>query len=78
MGGDEEMEKRTTGVLPMTTEVKVLCSVDEAAAMLSLGRTLAWSLVRKNELRSVKVGRSRRVVVASLHEYVCRLMGQAG
>jgi excisionase family DNA binding protein len=57
--------------------VKVLVSVDEAARLLSLGRTMVYRLMMRNELRSVKVGRNRRIVVSSLHEYVGRLMAKA-
>ncbi len=69
------MSVRQLGVAEVAPEAKLLVSVEEAAVMLSLGRTLTWALVRKNELRSVKVGKTRRVVVASLHEYVVRLAG---
>lgn len=71
------MEKRTMGVVEVAPDMKVLVSVDEAAAMLSVGRTLVYLLVRNNELRSIKVGRTRRVVVSSLHDYVNRLVVQA-
>jgi excisionase family DNA binding protein len=57
--------------------VKVLVSVEEAALLLSVGRTMVYHLVAHSELRSVKVGRIRRVVVASLHEYVQRLLTAA-
>jgi hypothetical protein len=43
-----------------TSERKVLCSVPDLAAMLSIGRTAAWELVRSREIRSVKIGRQRR------------------
>ncbi len=56
---------------------KVLVSVEEAAELLSVGRTVVYRLVSRNEVRSVKVGRTRRIVVASLHEYVGRLLEQA-
>lgn len=56
---------------------KVLVSVEEAATLLSLGRTVVYRLVTRNELRSVKVGRTRRVVVSSLQEYVDRLLATA-
>jgi excisionase family DNA binding protein len=67
------MYVRQLGVTVVAPEAKLLVSVEEAAALLSLGRTVTWALVRKNELRSVKVGKTRRVVVASLQEYVERL-----
>ena len=59
-------------------EARMLVTVDEAASMLSIGRTFIYHLLRSGELRGVKVGRTRRVVVASLHDYVGRLLGQAG
>jgi excisionase family DNA binding protein len=68
------MQKHTKIPPEGMAEMKVLVSVDEAAAMLSLGRTLVWELVRKKELRSVKVGRTRRILVSSVHEYVEKLM----
>lgn len=55
---------------------RLLVSVEEAAHTLGIGRTAAWALVQKNELKSVKIGRARRVVVASLEEYVQRLLGE--
>ena len=70
------MQKHTKIPPEGMAEMKVLVSVDEAAAMLSLGRTLVWELVRKKELRSIKVGRTRRILVSSVHEYVQKLMTQ--
>jgi excisionase family DNA binding protein len=70
------MQKHTKIPPEGMAEMKVLVSVDEAAAMLSLGRTLVWELVRKKELRSVKVGRTRRILISSVHEYVEKLMTQ--
>lgn len=67
------MHLRQANVAEVAPDAKLLVSVEEAAVMLSLGRTLTWALVRKNELRSVKVGKTRRVVVASMREYVERL-----
>lgn len=71
------MYLRQVGVTALTSDMKLLVTVDEAAAMLSLGRTLAWKLVRSNELQSVKVGNTRRVVVASLYDYVGRQLAHA-
>ena len=52
--------------------VRVLLSVEEAAQALGLGRTFVWHLVMHNELRSLKVGRKRRIPVSALHEFVAR------
>lgn len=71
------MHMRQIGVCDVNAEMKLLVTVDEAAAMLSLGRSLAWKLVRTNQIQSIKVGTTRRVVVASLHAYVGRQLAQA-
>jgi excisionase family DNA binding protein len=71
------MHLRHVGRSESTQEMKLLVTVEEAAAMLSLGRTFTWALVRKNELRSIKVGKTRRVVVSSLHEYIEWHLAQA-
>jgi len=60
-----------------TADSKLLVTVEEAASMLSLGRTLTWALVRNNELQSIKVSNTRRVVVTSLHEYIARQLALA-
>ena len=49
---------------------KLLVTVEEAAERLSLGRTHCYSLVMRGEIGSVKIGRSRRVPVAALREFV--------
>jgi excisionase family DNA binding protein len=68
---------RQVGVGESAQEGRLLVTVEDAAAMLSLGRTLTWALVRKNELRSIRVGKTRRVVVSSLHEYIERQLAAA-
>jgi len=55
----------------------ILVSVAEAARMLSIGRTAAWELVRKQKIKSVKFGRTRRLPIAAIEEYVQRLMDEA-
>lgn len=54
----------------------LLVTVEEAARRLSIGRTATYLLVLKGELQSVKIGRTRRVVVASLNDYIRRLLEQ--
>jgi excisionase family DNA binding protein len=71
------MHIRQVGVGESAQEGRLLVTVEDAAAMLSLGRTLTWALVRKNELRSIRVGKTRRVVVSSLHEYIERQLAAA-
>ena len=52
----------------------ILVSVADAARMLSIGRTAAWELVRKQKIKSVKIGRTRRVPIVAIQDYVNRLM----
>jgi len=54
----------------------ILVSVAEAAHMLSIGRTAAWELVRKRKIKSVKIGRTRRLPIAAIEEYVQQLMDE--
>jgi len=65
--GDEEEPQR---VVP---EGAVLLRVEDAASRLGIARTLMFRLIKDGEVESVRVGRLRRVPVASLDEYVERL-----
>jgi excisionase family DNA binding protein len=48
----------------------------EAAEQLGVSLTTARALIMSGELRSVKIGRARRVPADALHEYVQRLDAQ--
>ena len=52
---------------------RILYPVSEVAQQLGVGLTTAKALVKSGELRSVKIGRARRVPVEALHEYVQKL-----
>jgi excisionase family DNA binding protein len=54
----------------------LLVSVEEAAVMLGIGRTLCYELVITGQLESVMIKGRRLVVVASIHEFVERLRGR--
>lgn len=62
---------------PPQSAAPVLVTVEEAARRLSIGRTATYMLVLRGELQSVKIGRTRRVVVASIDDYVSKLLQQA-
>lgn len=47
-----------------------LLSVDQAAAALSLGRSLVYAEIGAGRLRSVKVGRARRIPASAIAEYI--------
>ena len=66
------MEQQHTVALPIPREMKVLVTVDETAALLSLGRTMVYRLVLTGTIPSLKLGRTRRIPVAALYAYVER------
>jgi excisionase family DNA binding protein len=56
------------------TKQPILVTVAELATMLNLGRTATWELVRQHKIKSIKIGRTRRVPVAAIQEYIDRLL----
>ena len=52
---------------------QILLTVQEAARVLRIGRTLMYSLVMSGEVESVPIGRLRRIPAECLNEYVARL-----
>ncbi|HLY32475.1 MAG TPA: helix-turn-helix domain-containing protein [Ktedonobacterales bacterium] len=56
---------------------KLLVSVDDMAWMLSIGKSKAWQLVMRGDVFSVPVGRSRRIPVKCIEEFVDSLMASA-
>lgn len=66
------MRKRNTDLAGEMSHVKLLLSVEEAAAALSLGRSLVYQLVMRGEIRSIKVRRVRRIPVDALQEFIAR------
>ena len=62
------MEITTTG-----DRSRVLLRPEEVAEALSVSRSTVFLLIRSRELRSVKIGKSRRVPVDAVTEYVAGL-----
>lgn len=54
--------------------MKTMLTAEEAAEALSLGRTTVFGLIRSGELRSVKIGRARRIPAAAIDAYVASLL----
>lgn len=52
---------------------RLLYPADEAAEQLGVSLTTIKALIRTGEIRSVKIGRARRVPLDALQEYVSRL-----
>ncbi len=51
----------------------LLMNVTDAARKLGLGRSITYELIRAGQLRSVKIGGARRVLVSDLADFVSRL-----
>jgi len=57
---------------------KALYKVPEAMTLLSLSRTVIYEQIRSKRLRTVTVGKSRRVPANAIAEYVALLEREAG
>jgi excisionase family DNA binding protein len=56
---------------------KLLLTPEEAAAMLSVGRTRVYELIANGELAAIRIGRSRRIPVLVLERFVRQLLEDA-
>lgn len=55
---------------------KKLLNVNEAAMALGLGRSLTYTLVANGELRSIKIGRARRIPISAIDEFIASRLEQ--
>lgn len=51
---------------------EILLTVNEAAARLAIGRTMLYELIARRELRTVKIGRARRIPESAVDEWIAR------
>jgi excisionase family DNA binding protein len=56
----------------MASTERILVSVPEAADMLSISRSKLYELLASGEIQSIHIDGARRVLLASLREYVAR------
>ncbi len=56
---------------------RALLSIPEAGEALHLGETKVKELVARGDLLSVKIGKSRRIPVSAVQEYVERLVSES-
>lgn len=59
----------------MNDQNKILISVEEAANMLSIGRSRCYELVLGGQLRSLKLGRRRLIPREALEAFVAEQLG---
>ena len=57
---------------------KLLLKPEEAAEVLSIGRTKLYALMAEGRLASVRIGNSRRVPLDAVNEFIARLEDEAG
>jgi excisionase family DNA binding protein len=53
-----------------------LLTIEEAAALLKIGRTNTYGLVMAGQIQSVKIGRRRLVVTSSILAFIDRLLDE--
>lgn len=63
----------TVETTTMTNPARLLLRPEEAAQALGVGRTTVFELIKAGELRSVKIGNSRRISADALADFVRRL-----
>lgn len=52
----------------------LLVTIDEAARRLSIGRSHVYEVMRRGRLRSVQIGRSRRILERDLDAFIGQLL----
>jgi excisionase family DNA binding protein len=66
---------RETTELPAQPAIRLLLTVPEAARALGLCRSVVYELLLCGDLRSVKIGRARRIPLSVLEDFVARRLG---
>ena len=56
---------------------KLLLRAEEVTELLDIGRTCVYDLIRTGDLRSVKIGGSRRVPSTAVQQYLDHLLDGA-
>ncbi|MEO3781012.1 helix-turn-helix domain-containing protein [Micromonospora sp. B11E3] len=59
-----------------TVDTRIVLTIEEAARRLGIGRTTMYALVKTGQIRTVTIGRLRRVPAFCLDEYVRNLLSE--
>lgn len=62
----------------MTISDALLLRPEEAARRLSIARSSLYELVLTGEIKSLKIGRSRRIPLEALEDYIERKLREQG
>lgn len=57
---------------------KLLLNVDEVAQILGVGRSHLYAYIASGKLRSLKLGRRRKIGVEAVREFIAKLEDQDG
>ena len=72
--GASDASETTAGIAtPAERPPRLLLTVEEAAERIGICRSNMFKLIRQGDVKSVQVGRLRRVTPAALEDYVKRL-----
>jgi excisionase family DNA binding protein len=55
-----------------TPRTRLLLTLEEAAECLRIGRSLMYELVARGRVRSIKIGRCRRIAMIDLEDFVAQ------
>jgi excisionase family DNA binding protein len=55
---------------------KLLLTPEEAAEALNISRSMLYDLIRLRAIKSVKIGKARRIPAAAMRQYVDALMSE--
>lgn len=55
---------------------RIMLTVEQTAAALNIGRTTVFALIKSGELRSLHIGRLRRIPLDEIQAYTTRLTTQ--
>jgi excisionase family DNA binding protein len=60
------------------TVAETLLTVKDVATRLAIGRTTVYELIANGGLRTIKIGRCRRIPESALDEWIARQVGVQG
>jgi excisionase family DNA binding protein len=75
MDGSARKHDDRHATLPGDRPPRLLLTVEEAVERIGICRAYMFKLIREGDVRSVKVGRLRRVTPAALEDFVEQLSG---
>ena len=55
---------------------QLLFTVEETKRILGIGRSVLYEKLQSGELRSIRIGRSRRISKAAIDDFVTHLMAE--